>query len=370
MPPLFTIIPLPISMKLPIILSTCLLSPLVLVAPFASAATLTVNPSNSATLTRASKVGVNVEMALTSDQMRLANGAWLEETLRGTRFNILRWGYSAWEWDWHNETPLTMKYWAKYNIGNDAGSFGLREFIAYCKASNSIPLLMIPVEVQRYPETTWTDIKNMATAMASYVNSQGLTTPVYFELGNEPCATVPQGTYEARLVEMSAVIKNVNPAFKLGASVDGPSTPYNPYSLITNVGASFDYIDFHRYAGMGFWTGYYNINTDTLFTHPGVSKETVLGECNILWPDWNGRMANDLQGSLPLLNGLLESIDANRDQYVITWPSHWPGSPGKEPYGLFDYNAWFNSHQTRLFTGPIYAHRMVNENVLTGAAFR
>lgn len=322
------------------------------------------NPANTSTLTKARKVGINIEMSLLSDQMRQANGKWVEETISGCGFNVMRWGYGAWEWDWANETPLTFDYWSAYNVGDDAGSFGLKEFIDLCKTSNSTPMLMIPVEIQKYPEHTWQNIKDMAAAMAAYVNSQGLATPVYFELGNEPAFTVSQATYESRLIEMSAVIKAVNPAFKFGASVNGPGTPYNTATLVANVGAAIDFIDFHSYTPIAHWSGYYAKDNDTFFTHASTSKEAFLGECNILWPDWNGRMPNDLQGSLPLLNGILNRIESDTEQNITTWPSHWPGLNGNEPYGLFNYNAWFSTHQTQLYTGPIYAHRIVNENVL------
>lgn len=330
----------------------------------AHAVNITIDPDSATVLDTARSVGINVEMNLLDDRMWAANGHWLDELFRGTGIEFLRWGYGAWQWHWDREQPLSFEFWSRFNRGDAGGSFGLREFLEYCRETGTTPMIMIPARVAEFPEHSWADVRAMAVAMAEYVHGLDLATDVYFELGNEPSFVVDQSVYESRLADLVPAIKAVDPDFRVGASVD---PFYDEVDLQADVGPFIDFMEFHRYAPMQFWSGYQARSDDDFFPFaaPAGVGEAILGEANILWPDWNGRMPNDLQGSLALLNGLLGAVDARRSARIATWPSHWPALGDDAAYGLFDYDAWFAEAGTRLFTGPVWAHRIVNENVLS-----
>lgn len=340
---------------------------LLLTAPQAPAADMVVNPGTNADV-KVQRIGVNLEMLLTGDDMWSANGFWMKETLQGVGVNFIRWGSP--QWDWEKEQPLNFDFWSRYNTKDAAGIFGFQEFIAYCKETGTTPMIIVPVRSEIFPEHDWPATLAKAQRMAQYVQAQGLTTPVYFELGNEPAFHLPQATYEARLAEFAPVIRAVNPAFKIVVSREGGSTSYNLTTMNTNVGQHYDAVDFHQYQDLrgtgGPWNVYFNKSNDDFFgfSAPAGGKEPLLGECNVLWPYWDqGPMALDLQTSLALLNGLCNQLDRRLPTQVLPWPTQWPGT-NAEPYGWFNYDTWFESGAVDLLTGPIWAQRIVNENAL------
>jgi hypothetical protein len=326
-----------------------------------AAVDVAVNDNIATALTKARGVGINVEMILTSDQMYAANGQWMKESFCGSGIKIMRWGYEAWNWDWENEVPLNRnETWSGSNTPNASGSFGLQEFIAFCRQTGVIPMMMVPCSDKHISSIGWPEVLAKAERMAQYVKQQGIP-QAYFELGNEPGHTneaVPQSVYMTRARDLYAKIKAVNAAYKTVLSMHS----YSYTTMMSTMNGEFDALDWHQYASMpSYWNTYYGSDLDTFLnvgTAP-VGKESILGECNILWPGWSGTMSCDFQTSLILCNALFGAVDQQKNSHILTWPSHWPG------YGYFGYNEFAKTPpSTVVFDGPILAHRIVNENVL------
>ena len=336
----------------------------------AGAIDITIDEATTTALTRARRVGINIEMVLTSDEMWAANGQWMKQTLRGSGIDMIRWGYEAWNWDWENDRPFDATFtYAARNTPNAAGTFGAREFVALCRETGIVPLLMVPASDRHIASVGWPAVLAKAGRLALYLKEQGIP-DAYFELGNEPGYTnegVPQSQYISRAKELYATIKGVQAAYKTVLSMH--SYDYN--TIVSQMAGQFDALDWHSYWAMGTgWTSYYNTDNDAFFPSGQApsGKESILGETNVLVPNWSGHMANDFQSSLILSNALLGAIDLQRNSHVVTWPSHWPTSVGNpaDDYGLFSYDAFMTGtpKETVLLDGPIIAHRLVNENVL------
>jgi len=359
-------------------------------------AVLTVSyADDQATLNPDGPFGANMEFALMSDAMWTADGQWAQNTLKATGMKMIRWGYGGWDWDYAADTYVEGQlWWGGSNPGRDAGTLGLDEFLDYCIATGTIPLIMLPFDYTYYkdPDTgtypySLGDAKTKAQQMVSYVHSRGVTN-AYFELGNEPWLmankdrigdpTRPQ-YYADQLVAYSSIVKSVNSNYKLVASVN----PYDPVWLekvFSTAAGSIDAVDYHVYPEMGSWNNFFEKNDDDftidnayqlirasqLAYAPGSNIEYIIGEFNVLLPDWSGHMANDLQTTLMLANAAGSVFASNRNAYVLTWPSHWPGASifeNREAYGLFDYDQWSGQGETTLFTGPVSVLKIFNQNV-------
>ncbi len=326
---------------------------------------ITINPNSSAAI-RTDGIGVNMDNKLISDAMWEANGQWIRETYLGTGIRFMRWGDPLWNWE--QDSPLSFGMWTKYNTRDDAGIRGLDEFLDYCKATDTTPLIITPVRTDNTPDYAWTNLLAISRRMAEYVDGLNLRTPVYFSLGNEPENHLTQNDYETRIADFGPMIHGIDTNFKV---IVRSHNNYIETQLVANVGHAYDGIDRHEYTAMGtgLWNNYYKKDNDNFFKAFGAArggKETILGECNTLWPDWFlGPMANDLKGALTLINGCCFQVDRRNASHITPWPSLWPSDGDTDPYGMFNYDEWTLAGQTRLFTGPVWAKRMVNENILT-----
>lgn len=349
----------------------------------ATAVTITVDGSSYTQITRSKDVGVNIEMSLTSDEMWSTNGKWMEETFKASDINIMRWGYDAWAFDWQNEVPLSPnKYWGALNSKDAAGTFGFYEFIDFCVAHNVIPFVMIPIESLNTTDVPGTatlqKVKDLTSAMASYMNSHGITN-AYFDMGNEPWNThtkIKASYYGGLCKEFQPLIKSVNSNYKLVLQRAPENILWSSWNRSAeSAGAGyFDAYDDHRYAFYD-WNAYFNKNDDNFFTAgPSIAgAEPLLGECNIGWTpqsdNWQVGHTRDLGGGMALLNAMLDTINDNAYSKILTWPSHWPSKASvsgatDRSFGWFNLDSWYNNKQTERLTGPMLAHMIINQNVL------
>ncbi len=349
-----------------------------------SEVTVTVDGSSAQPLTGARHVGVNIEMSITSDEMWAADGNWMEQTLAAGSLSMMRWGYDAWAFNWETEQPLSpARYWGGLNTHDAAGTFGLREFIAFCKEYSVVPFVMIPLEsLDTFGgEATLQQIQDLTASMARYIADQGIEL-CYFDMGNEVWNHGADGIDNARYLgglypEFQRIVKEANPNFRLVLQRAPENILWNRWNdtLVEAAGGAFDAYDDHRYAFYG-WDKYFDKDGDDILTpgKPIEGKEAILGECNIGWTpvqdNWNAGHVRDLGGGMALLNALLDMV--NREQYsqILTWPSQWPSKASivndgmDKGFGWFDLDAWYLTGDTQRFTGPVLAHRILNQNVL------
>lgn len=346
-----------------------------------SEVSINVDASVTKPITGAKRVGVNMEMSMTSDAMWEANGNWMEETFKASGMNMMRWGYDAWAFDWEQEIPLSPnKYWGALNTKDAQGTFGLQEFIAFSKRNNIIPFVMIPIESLDTigGQASLQKVKELTASMAQYMNAQGITN-AYFDMGNEPWnngARNHAAFYGSLFQEFQSIVKAVNPNYKLVFQRAPQNILWNSWNstAINAAQGYFDAYDDHRYSFMS-WNNYFDRNNDAIFTAgseiPG--KEPILGEFNIGWTpiqdNWDEGHVRDMGGSMALLNGMLGMINDNKYNYMVSWPSHYPSKasvPGatNNAFGWFNLDSWYNYSQTERLTGPMLAHYIVNQNVL------
>ena len=175
----------------------------------------------------------------------------------------------------------------------------------------------------------------------------------------------------------SALSRKPIPNFRLVLQRAPENILWNRWNdtLVEAAGGAFDAYDDHRYAFYG-WDKYFDKDGDDILTpgKPIEGKEAILGECNIGWTpvqdNWNAGHVRDLGGGMALLNALLDMV--NREQYsqILTWPSQWPSKASivndgmDKGFGWFDLDAWYLTGDTQRFTGPVLAHRILNQNVL------
>ena len=345
--------------------------------------TVTVDGADVTPLAGARRVGTNIEMSMISDAMWQANGNWMEQSFFAGELDMMRWGYDAWAFDWEQETPLSEnRYWGGLNSRDAAGSFGLREFIRFCKQQDIVPFVMIPIEsLDAFGGQAGLEkVKALTASMAQYIAQEGIEL-CYFDMGNEPWNNGAGGVANARYLgslfpEFQQIVKAANPNYRLVLQRAPENILWNSWNsaLVSAAQGAFDAYDDHRYAFYG-WNKYFDKNSDALL-EPGTpieGKEGILGECNIGWTpvqdDWNAGHVRDMGGSMALLNAMLEMIGDGRYSRIVTWPSHYPskasisGCP-ENAFGWFDLDQWYLEGKTVRLTGPAAAHRIVNQNVL------
>lgn len=344
---------------------------------------ITVDGESAHALQGARRVGTNIEMSLTSDEMWAANGNWMEQTFAASGLSMMRWGYDAWAFNWETEEPLSpSRYWGGLNTHDAAGTFGLREFIAFCKKHQIIPFVMIPLEsLDTFGgEATLEQIKALTSSMAQYIAEQGIET-CYFDMGNEVWNHGADGIANAEFLgglypEFQQIVKNANPNYKLVLQRAPENILWNRWNdtLVKASQGAFDAYDDHRYSFYG-WDKYFDYDGDDLLV-PGKrieGKEAILGECDIGWTpiqdNWAAGHVRDHGGGMALLNALLNMIDREEYAHIVTWPSHWPSkasnaNDGDQAFGWFNLDTWYLTKGTERFTGPILAHRIINQNVL------
>lgn len=344
---------------------------------------ITIDGNNVVALTGAQDVGSNIEMSMTSDAMWQANGNWMEQSFFASEINIMRWGYDAWAFNWEDEVPLSdNRYWGGLNTKDAAGTFGLEEFIDFCKEQDIIPFVMIPIEsLDTFGgEATLAEVKALTTSMAQYIAAQGIEL-CYFDMGNEPWNNGASGTSNAEYLgglfpEFQQIIKNANSNYKLVLQRAPQNILWNSWNnkLVSAAQGAFDAYDDHRYAFYG-WNKYFDENSDDILT-AGTSiegKEAILGECNIGWTptqdNWDEGHVRDMGGSMALLNAMLDLIDEGEYSYIISWPSHYPSNDTivecpNNSFGWFDLDQWYMDGETVRLTGPALTHRIINQNVL------
>ncbi len=352
-----------------------------------SEVTVTVDGASARPLGGARRVGVNIEMSITSDEMWAADGNWMEQTFAAGSLSMMRWGYDAWAFNWETEQPLSpARYWGGLNTHDAAGTFGLREFIDFCKRQSIVPFVMIPLEsLDAFGgEASLEQIQDLTASMAQYIADQGIEL-CYFDMGNEVWNHGADGIDNARYLgglypEFQRIVKQANPNFRLVLQRAPENILWNRWNdtLVEASGGAFDAYDDHRYAFYG-WDKYFDKDGDDILT-PGTpieGKEAILGECDIGWTpiqdNWAAGHVRDLGGGMALLNALLDMV--NREQYdqILTWPSHWPSKASitndgmDNAFGWFDLDAWYLTGDTQRFTGPVLAHRILNQNVLDNA---
>lgn len=340
------------------------------------------------TLNSAFNMGVNLEMSMISDEMWIDNGHWMAQSFANSGIKIMRWGYDAWVFDWENEEPLLDNYQGGNNTKDDEGSFGLREFLVFCKEYDIIPLVDIPIESYDHrtssAETTGPasleKVKRLALNMATYLNECGFD-EVYFDMGNEPYSYVScqyggisAETYGSLFPSFYEIIKSVNPNYKLILVHQEGATSWNNAAEAAANGC-YDGVDDHQYPRPNGWSNYYARNDDDIFsngfggTTPN-DKIKIMGECNLPWPNFPA-YSYTLGSAIALLNGFLDL--ANDDYYssIIMWPSHWPTSAttanvgsASLPVGWFDTDAWYYDKDTSRLNGPAYAEMIAQKNVL------
>lgn len=345
--------------------------------------TITINGDSISALTGAQNVGANIEMSMTSDAMWQANGNWMEQSFFASELNMMRWGYDAWAFNWEDEVPLSSnRYWGGLNSQDAAGTFGLREFISFCKEQNIIPFVMIPIEsLDTFGgEATLEEIKALTTSMAKYIADQGVAL-CYFDMGNEPWNNGASGTSNAEYLgslfpEFQQIIKTANSNYRLVLQRAPENILWNSWNnkLVSATQGAFDAYDDHRYAFYG-WDKYFDNDSDDILTAgtPIEGKEAILGECNIGWTpiqdNWDEGHVRDMGGSMALLNAMLDLINEGTYSYIVSWPSHYPSSDSivdcpNNSFGWFDLDQWYLDGETVRLTGPALAHRIVNQNVL------
>ncbi|MBR0093194.1 MAG: hypothetical protein IJP92_16020, partial [Lachnospiraceae bacterium] len=220
----------------------------------------------SDTLTKPYRMGVNLEMSMISDEMWTENGHWMEQTFDNSGIKIMRWGYDAWVFDWETESPILDNYQGGNNTKDDEGSFGLREFLVFCKKHDIIPLVDIPIESYDHraesAQTTGPEslerVKRLAHNMATYLNECGFD-EVYFDMGNEPWSYVscqyggiPATTYGALFPDFYEIIKSVNPNYKLLLVHEGGAAAWNNAAEAATQGF-YDGVDDHQYPRPNGW---------------------------------------------------------------------------------------------------------------------
>jgi len=300
--------------------------------------TVTVDGADVTPLAGARRVGANIEMSMISDAMWQANGNWMEQSFFAGELDMMRWGYDAWAFDWEQETPLSEnRYWGGLNSRDAAGSFGLREFIRFCKQQDIVPFVMIPIEsLDAFGGQAGLEkVKALTASMAQYIAQEGIEL-CYFDMGNEPWNNGAGGVANARYLgslfpEFQQIVKAANPNYRLVLQRAPENILWNSWNsaLVSAAQGAFDAYDDHRYAFYG-WNKYFDKNSDALL-EPGTpieGKEGILGECNIGWTpvqdDWNAGHVRDMGGSMALLNAMLEMIGDGRYSRIVTWPSHYP----------------------------------------------
>lgn len=345
--------------------------------------TISVDPGSMTPLAGARRVGANIEMSMTSDQMWQANGGWMEQSFCAAELSMMRWGYDAWAFDWEQEIPLSEnRYWGGLNSRDAAGSFGLREFIAFCKRQDIVPFVMIPIEsLEAFGgEASLDKVKELTASMAAYIAGEGIDL-CYFDMGNEPwnngAGTLSSAQYLGELFpEFQRIVKEANPNFRLVLQRAPENLLWNAWNqtLVSAAQGAFDAYDDHRYAFYG-WDKYFDKNSDQLLT-PGTpipGKEGILGECNIGWTpienNWDAGHVCDMGGSMALLNAMLEMIRDGRYSHIVSWPSHYPGKASiagcpDSAFGWFDLDRWYSDGDTVRLTGPALIHQIINQNVL------
>lgn len=344
---------------------------------------ITIDGNNVVALTGAQDVGSNIEMSMTSDAMWQANGNWMEQSFFASEINIMRWGYDAWAFNWEDEVPLSdNRYWGGLNTKDAAGTFGLEEFIDFCKKQDIIPFVMIPIEsLDTFGgEATLAEVKALTTSMAQYIAAQEIEL-CYFDMGNEPWNNGASGTSNAEYLgglfpEFQQIIKDANPNYRLVLQRAPENILWNSWNstLVSAAQGAFDAYDDHRYAFYG-WDNYFDENSDDILTSgtPIDGKEAILGECNIGWTpiqdNWDEGHVRDMGGSMALLNAMLDLIDDGTYSYIISWPSHYPSNDSivecpNNSFGWFDLDQWYLDGETVRLPGPALAHRIINQNVL------
>ena len=187
--------------------------------------TVTVDGADVTPLAGARRVGANIEMSMISDAMWQANGNWMEQSFFAGELDMMRWGYDAWAFDWEQETPLSEnRYWGGLNSRDAAGSFGLREFIRFCKQQDIVPFVMIPIEsLDAFGGQAGLEkVKALTASMAQYIAQEGIEL-CYFDMGNEPWNNGAGGVANARYLgslfpEFQQIVKAANPNYRLVVS--------------------------------------------------------------------------------------------------------------------------------------------------------
>lgn len=350
--------------------------------------TVSDNQLQSATLLNNFKnMGVNFEMSKTSDEMWNSNGKWMEQTYAGSGIKMIRWGYDAWVYDWENEQPLNTNYQGGMNTKDDAGSFGLREFLQFAKTHDIIPFLHIPIESWNHKngksDPSYAKVLQLAENMATYLNNNGFD-QVYFDMGNEPMeapsnpyGTFSAATYGSTFKDVFTRIKSINPNYKIVMMANN-RTWYNNVKATASEGGVlyFDAIDYHNYPSTNVgWDLYYARNDDNIFGSFGqidAGVEKILGEANIPWPNFP-TYSTSLGSGLALLNGFLKLAQNDEYSSVIMWPSQWPShsttynsfNPSGKSFGWFDQDAWYDSKSTKRLNGPMLAEMIAQKTVLS-----
>lgn len=353
-----------------------------------AAVTVTEAQLQSATpLTQFKNMGVNFEMSKTSDEMWSSNGKWMEQTYAGSGIKMIRWGYDAWVFDWENELPLNTNYQGGMNTKDDAGSYGLREFLKFAKEHSIIPFLHLPIESWNHKngksDPTYARVLQLAENMATYLHNNGFET-VYFDMGNEPMeapsnpyGTFPPAVYGSIFKDFYTVIKNVNENYKIVMMANNRNW-YNNVKATASEGGKlyFDAIDYHNYPGTGVgWDPYFTRNDDNIFGSFGQIDdgiEKILGEANIPWPNFP-TYSTSLGSGLALLNGFLKLAQNDEYSSVIMWPSQWPSNsttynsfnPSGKSFGWFDQDAWYDRKETKRLNGPMLAEMIAQKTTLS-----
>ncbi len=337
-------------------------------------ATITLDPRAAQPIAGTRSVGMNFEMALTSDAMWNARQRWIERTFRELGVGMLRWGYSAIWWDAFAEKPLTENYWSAVNSPDDRGTLGFKEFVASCKRTGTTPSIMLPVDALA-AGVSLDHVVALSRRMVTYLRDQNLTTPVYIEMGNEPYHKpfLPPEKYAEALRTLYPMVKSIAPEFRVVAHVN---KRYHPF-ITQHCAEFYDVVQWHHYLTCGGkiadpWQWYYaQDKTDLARLSEGdveitipPGKEYQIGEINVLWPDWDASMAGDLRSSLAYLDLLLSTINTGRANAILPWPSHWPAHKGAPGYGLFDYDAFVSRGETRHFPAVLGVHGLLRDAVL------
>src|SRR5882757_1064650 len=356
-----------------------------LLAPAATAATpVTVTVSaSSPTVLRNTSVGLNNVMSEISDQMWSEDGHWMKQTYVGQGMSkIMRWGFGTSDWDPFKQRPYpTGWWWGGANEATAQDTFTFQEFIAYCKSTGTIPLIMVPWESQTYnglPGVPLSQILATTHRMAQYVRDRGITN-AEFEIGNEAyfgdqfytdAAKPTPAFYADQLPDFWHAIKTVRSSFKVVVGMDSWNPAWD--EALDKQYQYFDIVADHIYPSYAKgWASFYA--TNDLWSKypkpvwdPAHPKPILLDEFNVVWP---GGFASDLGGSLASLDDLQQAGQSNLFDGIMTWPDTYTygggyGNDSASPaYGVFDYYAALDG-QTKVLTPDTLAHTVFNTAVL------
>ena len=229
------------------------------------------------------------------------------EAVQALHPTCLRWpggGYAAqYDWRWGIGPQKDRKRWDHWMwMDYDQNCFGTDEFIQFCRAIGSEPVIVVSVGFER-PESEYDQILQNAVDWLRYCNepatgkwgavraANGHPEPYgvkYWEIDNEMWEMGIE-RYERCVRDYSAALRAVDPDIKIIACGGFPEDE----AFLKRSGASFDYLSLHHYeqAG-GYATGpgrlaeQYKKYAEMIAACPNPDIKLFISEWNLNSTDW------------------------------------------------------------------------------------